>query len=223
VPYQRGAGTEPPQRPHYPQVRAMAEWAASLRDDTGYFVFRSGEQGFETPVSTTQPQVGPGDIVVPTFSPTVPDKRPTLQGVFFEPEGGTPETTLAFKGDALFWSTGSIEQFVVPYYASRGGLQSLPDLALIASTWENTGPGRAPQPHADQAVVEDGGEAAPTAEVDAEVQVFGLIHLPTSQWTEVDAALTVTRMNAASHFKMLTVSRNGDTGMRRPRRFTGLR
>jgi hypothetical protein len=202
----------------------MAEWAASLRDETGYFVFRSGEQGFETPVHSTPPQVvGPGDIVVPTFSPTVPDGRPLLQGVFFEPEGGTPERNLAFEGDALFWSTGSIEQFVVPYYASRGGLQSLPDLAVIASTWENTGPGRAPQPHAGQPAVEDGGEAAATAEVDAEVQVFGLIHLPTSQWTEVDAGLTVTRMNAISHFKRLRVTRRGETQLRRLRRFTGRR
>jgi hypothetical protein len=221
VDYQRGDPTAPPQRPDYAQLRAMAEFAASLRDERKYFVFRSGEQGFDPPTSEL-PELNPGDIVVPTFSRTVPAGRPVLGGVFFQAQGQTKIDNLANDGDALFWSSGSIEQFVIPYYASRGGLQSLPDLADIATTWENTGPGGGPRTHASPPIPVGGGDAVRVAAV-AEVQVYGLIHLPTSQWTEVGAGFNVTGVNPSSQLGMVGPKGDGPTVVYRPRHLTGLR
>lgn len=163
VKYQRGVAGGEPQRPGYTQLRAMAEWAASLRDTTKYFVFRSGGDGFE--VHDEIPELNAGDLVVPAHTPTVPAGRPVLNGVWFQPPEDPangiviPPANVANVGDALFWSTASIEQFLIPYYASKGGMESLDDLAEIARAWTEGG-------------------------VDG-TEVYALIHLPNSEWTEV--------------------------------------
>lgn len=221
VPYHRGDGPTGPQRPDYAQLRAMAEWASALRDEPRYFLFREGERGFQPPVRDLPPVQG-GDFVVPAFSPTTPAGRKQLQGVFLQPEGKTTETNLANDADALFWSSGSVEQFVIPYYASKGGLKSLPNLADIATVWETTGPGRMPGEHAPPVPV-DGGGPMLAAEVDGEVQVYGLIHLPTSQWTEAEAGFTITGVNPASQIKLLSLTPAGETRMHRLHYFTGRR
>jgi len=218
VAYRRGAGTVAPQLSDYAQLRAMAEWAASLRDKPSYFVFRPGEQGFEVlEILPLEPE--PGEIVVPAFSPTVPPGRPMLPGVLFKPEGIEVPTNVANDGDALFWSTGSIEQFIVPYYASKGGLKSLPDLATIAHVWETTGPGRRTRMHGDPIIVN--GDPVLGAELSASVQVYGLIHLPTSQWTEVESGFTVTGVNPGSQMGMVSLTPSGGTQVNRPRHFRG--
>lgn len=220
VKYHRGDGKLGPQRPDYQELRAMAEWASSLRDVPEYFLFRQGERGFRPPVPEL-PDVLSGDIVVPAFSPTVPQDRPVLPGVFLQAEGQPTPRNLASDADALFWSSGSIEQFVIPYYASKGGLQSLPNLAHIADVWENTGPGQMPGEHGKP--IDVPGAATVEAEADLEVQVFGLVHLPTSQWAEVGAGFTVTQVNPASQIGMVTVTRTGETRLHRPHHFTGRR
>lgn len=156
VSYQRGEPTPLRQQPDYKVLRAMAEWAASLRDGPGYFVFPAGARGFLPPVYPLK-DVQPGDVVVPAYTPSVPQNRPYLGGVWFQPENVDLVTNLAVEGDALFWSTGSIEQFLFPYYASKGGLEALPDLEEIHRVWTE------PQ----------------------SVEVYGLIHLPSSEWAEI--------------------------------------
>lgn len=163
VAYLRG-GEGTPQLPNYQKLRAMAEWAASLRKEPAYFLFRSGENGFRAPQKTL-PEVGPGDIVVPAFTPPVPANRPVLHGVWLNhDESGS--NNLAGEGDALFWSTAAVEQFLFPYYASKGGLRALPDLVDIHNTWT----------------------------MGAEDGVNALIHLPSSMWTDVTSTL-VTRVD----------------------------
>jgi hypothetical protein len=217
VPYQRGTGPRGPHRPDYAALRAMAEWAASLRDEHAYFVFRPGEKGFRPP-SCTPPKVESGDIVVPTYSPTTPCNRKALPGVFFQPQGHARAQNLAKKGDALFWSSGSIEQFLVPYYASKGGLQALPDLSRMARVWEGTGPGAVRRPGWDDV---RSGFPAPAGETQDEV--FALIHLPSSQWTEVDSGATTTHVSPASQLRLMTAGRDGMPRRRALSHFTGRR
>lgn len=205
VKYWRGDSSVGSQRPDYVQLRAMAEWAASLRNEHAYFVFRAGAQGFERPTSTL-PDVGPGDIVVPTCSPSVPADRPSLKGLFFQGQGQHEPWNLAEGADAVFWSSGSIEQFLIPYYASKGGLSSLRNLADMVQVWETTQPG-----------ARDGDSEA--AEVlNADDEVFGLVHLPSSEWTEVHSAL-----DPATQLRLVTPDRRGGPRLRPLHHFTGRR
>jgi hypothetical protein len=149
--------------PTYVQLRAMAEWACSVNDETHYFVFPANGDG----TFDVYPQqdldlttLDPADVVVPAFTPTVPEGRPVLKGVWFQPDGTSIVANVATQGDALFWSTAAIEQFVIPYYASKGGMETLPALSDIASEW--------------------------TAGTSSQGEPFyALIHLPHSEWTEV--------------------------------------
>lgn len=156
VDYQRGVSIANPWSPDYLVLRAMAEWAASLRTTAEYFVFPAGTGGF-LPPTTSLEGVQSGDIVIPAFTPTVPVDRPYLGSVWFQPQGVDAVADLGAEGDALFWSTASVQQFLFPYYASKGGLEALPDLDDIHRVWTE------PQP----------------------LEVYGLIHLPSSEWAEV--------------------------------------
>jgi hypothetical protein len=183
VDYYRGVDTRRPQTLNYQTLRALAEWACSIRDETQYFVFRKGKHGVGRP-HLNPPTVYPGDIVVPALTPTVPANRPSLHGVWLQPDGSADQSDMAKNGDALFWSTGAIEQFLFPYYASKGGFQSLPDLADLVTVWT----GRQPQLGTR---ARRGGNAAfdvadePAGDEPTGDQVAALIHLHTSEWTEV--------------------------------------
>lgn len=178
VPYYRGTDTRRPQTLNYQTLRALAEWACSIRDETQYFVFRKGKKGVGRP-HINPPTVFPGDIVVPALTPTVPANRPSLHGVWLQPEGTEHNSDMAKNGDALFWSTGAIEQFLFPYYASKAGFQSLPDLADMVTVWT----GREPQ--LGTQARRDGNAAFDTEDEPTGTEVAALIHLHTSEWTEV--------------------------------------
>jgi hypothetical protein len=173
-----------PQRPNYTVLRAMADWACSIRDNPEYFVFRAAAEtpGFESPLPTTLPtDLAAGDFVVPAMTPTLPAGRPTLAAVFLRPAESTdlPEN-LTVKADAAFWSTGAIEQFVFPYYASKTGFGGLPRLVDMVEAWTGKRPDVCPAApvHGSTALAEDTG---------FENEVAGLIHLHTSEWTEINS------------------------------------
>lgn len=161
VPYVRGKGREKPQFPGYVTLRALAEWACSITEPR-YFVFQAGKHGF-VGIGPDLKGVRYGDIVIPVQTPTMPADRPVLHGVWFQAEGEDTLRNLANQGDALFWCTGSIEQFLYPYYASKGGLDGLSSLREMGQTWE------------------DGGANPPGA--DGDQRVLALIHLPSSEWS----------------------------------------
>lgn len=177
VAYLRG-GDGTPQLPNYQKLRAMAEWAASLRNEPAYFLFRAGENGFRAPQDTLPEEMGPGDIVVPAFTPTVPAGRPVLHGVWLNHDDSGSKN-LAHEGDALFWSTAAVEQFLFPYYASKGGLRALPDLEDIHDTWT----------------------------MGAENGVNALIHLPSSMWTDVTVDSLVTRVDPTRQLGVVAQTR----------------
>ncbi|HST58202.1 MAG TPA: hypothetical protein VLK84_05940 [Longimicrobium sp.] len=227
VEYHRGRPGRASQRPGYVQLRALAEWACSIRDQPQYFVFRAGEHGFH-PHNGELPSVGSGDIVIPARTATVPAGRPALGmapgngAVWFTPEGGVHPVNLAGEGDALFWSTAAIEQFVFPYYASKGGLQALPDLAELVQAWTGQPPAGGDY---------EGAWTEDAAGVRAEDRlmnegVMGLLHLPTSEWTEVTAdwtAMPETRVDLTRQLGVMTVDAAGGTHTHRLDRFMARR
>jgi hypothetical protein len=225
VPYHRGESSRAQQRPGYVQLRALAEYACSLRDKAHYFVFRAGEDGFRA--HHELPDVGPGDIVVPAFTPAVPAGRPALGlgpqpgAVWFTPEGGA-SVNLAGEGDALFWSTAAIEQFVFPYYASKGGLHALPDLADLVWAWTGHQPARG---YYEGAWTEDAAGVM-EEELLMEERVMGIIHLPTSEWTEVTEegeTRAETGVNLLRQLGVMTVDGAGGTHKHRLDEFIGRR
>lgn len=187
VPYDRGSMVVPPQYPDYVTLRAMAEYAASLASQPYYFVFRAGSNTFDFPVSAELPtDLQPGDFVIPVQTPTVPAGRPELGALWFQPEEQYP-MDLGHAGDAMFWSTGAIEQFMFPYYASKLGFAAPEDLALMRHVWDPTyvppsaeALGEGPQPSPEAA----GAETFLTGDT----EVHALVHLPRSDWVTGDQA-----------------------------------
>lgn len=189
VSYWRGQQGTPPQYPYpdYLTLRAMAEYASSICEEPQYFILSPPgvSEVPQSPSSTLPQDLADGTIVIPVYNPTVPAGRPQLGGVWLEAPTGGNVNLSALPGtpgwpssaDALFWSTGAAEQFLFPYYASKGGfaLSTLVDLAEMAESWElnvpvDLGPDRQP------VIIQDG----------SPLQVTGLIHMPTSEWTQVE-------------------------------------
>jgi hypothetical protein len=181
VPYRRGSMAVQPQYPDYITLRAMAEYAASLASQPYYFVFRAGKKAFDKPISAELPtDLQPGDFVVPVQTPTVPADRPELGALWFQPEGREAKD-IGRMGDAMFWSTGAIEQFMYPYYASKLGFAAPENLVTMRQAWD---PAYVP-PTPEQLAEEEGasfamrGESAFTTN---DTEVYALIHLPRSDW-----------------------------------------
>jgi hypothetical protein len=135
VPYRRGGKSARSQRPDYTTLRALAEHACALATEPQYFLFKAGEHGFRQKTTTGMPALEPGDIVIPAYTPTVPPLRPRLDGVWCDSEDGHT-ANIAHGSDAMFWSDGAVEQFMFPYYASKGGLHlGLRELQEMAALW----------------------------------------------------------------------------------------
>lgn len=202
MPYARGAmdTLSEPVYPDYVSLRAMTDYAASLSTGSRYFVFKTSGAGFDDKAYAELPPLEPGDVVIPAGTPTVPAGRPQLQTVWFQPQGEEPEDI--GDGDAVFWSTGAIEQFLFPYYASKLGFAAPEDLVIMRTTWD---PEYTPPDNLTDEVgsitaagVEPAGNtvaadaAAPDDEDGTDLDgedtvVYGLVHLPKSAWVTEDS------------------------------------
>ncbi|HEU0301253.1 MAG TPA: hypothetical protein VFR37_17445, partial [Longimicrobium sp.] len=205
--YHRGVDERQSKFPEYASLRAMAEWACSIRGEPKYFICKKGETTFGPPQEKF-PEVGPEDIVVPVLTPTVPDGRQPLGGVWVQAEGAAEFMNLAWTGDAMFWSTGAVEQFLCPYYASKVGLEAMNTVATLADYWLGT-------------------RQIPTAGADE--TVAGLIHLYTSEWvietstgaiideplTDTTSTLGLEAVSPTQQLGALTVDIAGNTYLRR--------
>lgn len=118
--------------PDYTTLRSMAEWAASLDVEPMYFTYYPHARQFGAP--TAHAVMGGGAIVVPVFNPFVRRGRLAPAHVRF---GGVD---LAADCDAVLWSTGAIEQFLLPYYASLDGFAGLSDLQALRDSWTENRP-----------------------------------------------------------------------------------
>lgn len=174
VAYRHGGESDRSQRPDYTTLRALAEHACALSTGPQYFLFKAGEHGFRQKTTTEMPEMEPGDLVLPAYTPTVPPHRPRLHGVWCEGEDGGA-SNVAARADAMFWSDGAIEQFMLPYYASKGGLQlGLRELAEMTDTWSGSATWRR---NGEQDLREGSAEGdAPNS----------IVHLTTSEWYETN-------------------------------------
>lgn len=188
VPYGRGSMEVPPQYPDYVTLRAMAEYAASLSSQPYYFVFRAGNDTFDEPISAELPtDLQRGDFVIPVQTPTVPRDRPELGAVWFQPQEQDKAMDISLSGDAMFWSTGAIEQFMFPYYASKLGFAAPEDLSAVRQAWN---PAYVP-PSADalgEGQEYELEEAARETSLTGDTEVYALVHLPRSDWVSGDQA-----------------------------------
>ena len=149
------------------QIRVIAEWASALRTEPGYFVYDAGEGRFGPPVAVCPP--GPdGAVVVPVYTGKTRDSRPVPDRVTLLPESADgsagPVQLSPDQGDAAFWTSGAVSKVMIPYYAMAYGASALLELAEIHRVWED----RATPAEAEVAYAEDG--------------VYGLVHLPKSDW-----------------------------------------
>lgn len=155
--------------PDYPALRSLAEW--SMESDTGYFRWDPALRRFA-------PAAGEGngsEIVILVSNPISTNGSPVVPTVTFAGE--------ALEGDidAVCWSTGAIEQFLLPYYASIDGFAGLPDLQALRNAWIDN----VPTLGGNRLV---GGVDTPvTGPVDGEV--LGIIHFIRSMY-ETDVAPT---------------------------------
>jgi hypothetical protein len=155
--------------PAYPDLRGLAEWASSLRGRTGYLAYDPAPPGAETLEEGRCSRVpDPGalparQIVIPIHTPAEAPDRPRPAELLLYPRHGQPVDLLHDPHcDALFISTGAIEQFLFPYYASVRGAKSLGELRQMLDAWTSVG-------------LAEAGEAGPLA----------LVHLPQSDWDHV--------------------------------------
>jgi hypothetical protein len=191
TPYWRGVEGTPPQY-QYPSeqlLRMLAEHAESLRGEAQYFLCPPDAPARYTgPITASDflatPDLADGTLVIPVSNPALPADRPQLGGVWFWPSApATANVNLsvvpgvagwARSADALFWSTGAVEQFLFPYYASVDGFAGIADLGRMAMSWSLDVPVDPPVP------IVLGSPGPGEA-----LQVLGLIHMPTSEWTEI--------------------------------------
>jgi hypothetical protein len=158
--------------PTYPELRGIAEWAASLRGRTAYLEFDASPPGAEAAregrtARVPAPGTEPTDrIVFPVHTPLEVPHRPKPVSVTLEGEdGGSVDLFRDPHCDALFTSTGAIEQLLVPYYASVRGVLGMRELRQVYLAWAGVEP-----------------EAA-GARTDGGLQPLALVHLPHSDWT----------------------------------------
>jgi hypothetical protein len=184
VPYVQPTG---PDGPTYGALRSMAEWSASVSGDVVYFGYDPVRNTFDL---TDGP--GTGALVIPVQNPAVPAARPTSIEVTLTLSDGSSASIFDWMSyqkdpgetfnqpDAFFWSTGSIEQFMLPYYVSIDGFMGLPDLLSLQDAWQ-------------QNAAAYGGEftgGAPGAFTGPEDgEVLGLVHIPRSLWVTEETAV----------------------------------
>lgn len=171
--------------PDYQLLRAMAEWAGSLNEGHWYFTVAPGMQKLTAP-SSELPRLEAGQVMIPVHTPAAPSNRPSPASVLIQPVGGEAYELLGLA-DAVFWSTGSIQQFLLPYYASVRGMEAPAELQTIVNCWMLNIPGIGNELYAD--VQETEGSVKVEVEGEEEegdLEVFALVHLPMSAWMTID-------------------------------------
>ena len=181
------------------QLRKIAEAVAGYRGNPQFWlVLRQGEGGsLAVEVVPEDPGYRPDAVVIPCQTPKAAE-RPPVVAASIQALGAKPVDLLhlhldgmedsagnpAHTADAVFWGDSSVEKFVVPYYASVYGDQAGEAVTQLLNTYNGVKT-----------------ESAP-AEADGEVnqtQVYGLVHIPRSEYIELDGAPTAARSTRLAH------------------------
>jgi hypothetical protein len=177
--------------PTYGALRSMAEWSACIdAPDLKYFRYDPDTNTFGRPLDTP----GNGDALEIPVQNTNGRALP-LARVMVGLPGQTPvdlyeamsywrnepvDVRRYYVPDSFFWSTGAIEQFLLPYYASIDGFLGLPNLLALQDAWQLNfkGTGGEFQGSGSGSVMgPEGGE-----------ELLGLVHIPRSLWVTEESA-----------------------------------
>lgn len=161
--------------PAYPELRGIAEWASALRGRTAYLAYDAAPPspaaaaGGRVRRVRAPEEAPPGSILFPVHTPLEVPERPKPVEVLLETEGGaTADLVRDPHCDAVFTSSGAIEQLLVPYYASVRGALAMRELRQVFLAWAD--------PALEPATLRGDRLEPPPA----------LVHLPRSDWDAVD-------------------------------------
>jgi hypothetical protein len=177
-------------------ARHVAEYVSGLRGQKVLVYEKDCEGGLE-PVLTSEPV---GEPLFEAFCPYVRDGRPTVTGVelMVEEEPGREHwhrlrepNGPRFPPDSVFWTDGSVETLLLPYYAAVQGASAPWGLEVLLGKWA----GSIPAKRLDPALLwEDiirnavremcSAVGGPPVEPTADSAVFAIIHLPNSDWVD---------------------------------------
>jgi hypothetical protein len=190
--------------PTYADLRALAEWAGSLRGRTAFLAYDAAPVardtlGEERISRIPDPGRHPASrIVFPVHTPVEVPGRPKPVSVTLQAEdGSTVDLLHDTRADAAFTSTGAVEQFLTPYYASVRGRLAPAELRRIFRAWQD--------PEEALAGV---GVRSVEAEGDGSEATLAMVHLPRSDWDTESGGEAV----AASPLDHLGVLRRGAEG-----------
>lgn len=163
VPFPAQPGT--PQLAHRPSelvLRRMAEWASACRSQPVCFVYDANQGTFGAPVPlalAAGEAQSPDRVAIPVQTARTRSDRPVVTRVILRSRGGAEQELGPDAADATFWGSGSVEQMMIPYYASVYGAGALPVLGRIYDAWWNN-----------------------DASVTPDETVYAMVHLPKSDW-----------------------------------------
>jgi hypothetical protein len=157
------------------QIRALADYAASLRTADGdkVFVLATESDSGQMKLSHVRYEPGTGrpeGAVLAADTRCVNGKRPAVSDVRMA-AGGRPHDLN--KYDAVFWSEAAVEKFVLPYYASKSLWLAAHVVGVLSRKWYGYEPGVAGQ----------------TAAEDTDPP-FALAHLPSSDYVDLSQPQT---------------------------------
>jgi hypothetical protein len=197
------------------QLRKIAEGVSGYRGSPRFWlILTQGEDGaLAVEVSPEDPGPRLDAVVIPCHTPRDAD-RPPVVAASIQAAGAEPvdllhlhleddEGHLMHTADAVFWGESSVAKFVVPYYASVYGDEAGEAVTELLNTYNGV--------KAESARAE-GTEAEPNL-----TQVYGLVHIPRSEYIELDGSSPATARSPrrAQHERFAVLSFNRVTGEHR--------
>lgn len=174
-------------------VREAAEFVSGMR---GRYVWLTMDKGELTPwvADSESPGKKPGGtIFAEGVTPRVRSDRPAPQTVSLRVEGRTsyeivpPGADPTTAPDSVFWTDGSVEKLVLPYYASVKGREAPFYTCLLMGKWDGVIDAASNDP---QCAVDALQQLIPGSAAGREgtSDVFAVTHLPRSEYVSEMAA-----------------------------------
>ncbi|HEU0299012.1 MAG TPA: hypothetical protein VFR37_06140 [Longimicrobium sp.] len=186
------------------QLRRIAEGVSGYRGSPRFWlVLTQGEDGsLAYRAEPEDPGSLPNAVVIPCQTPLAAERPPvvsaTIQAAGAEPVDllhlhlEDDEGHVIHTADAVFWGESSVEKFVVPYYASVYGNDAGEAVTDLLNTYNGTGAAEGAELEGTE------GEPNPT-------EVYGLVHIPRSEYIELDLEPTAQQSTRHAHHERFAV------------------
>lgn len=194
------------------ELRRIAEAVSGYRGEPQYWlVLRQGADGsLEHRIRREDPGYLPDAVVIPCRTPKAA-ARPPVEHAMVQAEGGPPINLLhlhmedddgdfAHAADAVFWGESAVEKFVVPYYASVYGNDAGEAVTQLLNSYNG---------------IAVGNPKAEGVEVPRATTVYGLVHIPRSEYIEIGDDPTAQGGVVARHERFAVLAYDQRTGEHR--------